>query len=161
MKRIAMWTAVLFVAGCAGGFNASRLVPGQSTSGEVQKALGTPAERRPSSDGETVLWYPLLPYGRVSYAARIGKDDRLIAIEQRITPQNFDKLQPGVSRQGDVRDLLGPPSQDDWFPRQQRQMWAYQAQGPQQAQLYILQFSTDGTLREKYIINDQVSLDGK
>jgi hypothetical protein len=40
-------------------------------------------------------------------------------------------------------------------------MWAYQAQGPQQAQLYILQFSTDGTLREKYIINDQVSLDGK
>ena len=89
-----MWTAVLLVAGCAGGFNASRLVPGQSMSGEVQKALGTPAERQPSPDGETVLWY--------------------------------------------VRDLLGPPSQDDWFPRQQRQMWAYQAQGPQQAQLYVL-----------------------
>ena len=160
MERIAMWSAVLLVAGCA-SFNPGRLVPGESTSAEVQKAMGTPAERRPGADGETVLWYPLLPYGRVSYAARIGRDDKLIAVEQRLTAQNFDRLQPGVSRESDVHDLLGPPSQDDWFPRQQRQMWAYQAQGAQQPQLYILQFSKDGTLREKYIINDAVSLDGK
>ena len=26
------------------------------------------------------LWFPRLPSGRVSYAARIGKDDRLIAV---------------------------------------------------------------------------------
>ena len=123
--------------------------------------MGAPAERRPGPNGETVLWYPLLPYGRVSYAARIGKDDRLIGVEQRITQENLDRLQPGMARQSDVRDLLGPPSQDDWFPRQQRRMWAYQAQGAQQAQLYILQFSQDGVLREKYVINDSVSLDGK
>lgn len=161
MKRVTMWMVVLFAAGCAGGFNASRLVPGESTGAEVRKVMGTPAEQRAGPDGETVLWYPLLQYGRASYAARIGKDDRLIAVEQRITQDNFDQLQPGVARQNNVRDLLGPPSQDDWFPRQQRQMWAYQAQGAQQAQLYILQFSKDGTLREKYIVNDSVSLDGK
>jgi len=161
MKRILAWTVVLLASGCAGGVNTRGLVPGQSTGSEVQKVMGTPAERRAAPNGETVLWYPLLPYGRVSYAARIGKDDKLVAIEQRLTQQNFDRLQPGVARQDDVHDLLGPPNQNDWFPRQQRQMWAYQAQGAQQNQLYILQFSTDGVLRDKYIINDAVSLDSK
>jgi len=157
MKGIRVLSVVLLLGGCA-AFDASRLVPGQSSGSDVQKALGRPTEKRIAPDGEIVLWYPLR-YARVSYAARIGKDDRLIAIEQRITQQNFDRLRPGLSRQGDVRDLLGPPGQDDFFPRQQREVWAYEAQGVQ-PQLFILQFSADGVLREKYVVDDGVALDG-
>jgi outer membrane protein assembly factor BamE (lipoprotein component of BamABCDE complex) len=89
----------------------------------------------------------------VSYAARIGTDDRLIAIEQRLTREYLDQLKTGVSRESDVRDVLGPPYRIDPFPRMQRDAWTYQAQGIQ-PQLIIVQFSQDHILREAYMIED-------
>ena len=89
--------------------------------------MGPSKDKRAGPNGETVLWFPRLPAGRVSYAARIGKDDKLIAIEQRLTEANVAKLQPGVSRESDVLDLLGPPDRVDKFPRQERDAWSYPA----------------------------------
>jgi hypothetical protein len=42
---------------------------------------------------------------------RIAPDGRLIAIEQRLTPRNMDRLKLGVTRAEvlDLLDLLGPP----------------------------------------------------
>jgi len=144
---------VLLAAGCAGSNDGSGLVPGQSTSADVEKAMGPSAEKRAGPDGETVLWFPRLPYGRVSYAARIGKDDKLIAVEQRLTRENLAKLKPGAARESDVRDLLGPPNRIDPFPRLQRDAWSYQAQG-MNPQLIVTQFSKDGVLREAFMIDD-------
>jgi len=160
MKRVTFLALVLLAAGCA-GYDGRTLVPGQSTAEEVEKLMGPSADQRRGPNGETVLWYPRLPAGRVSYAARIGTDNRLIAIEQRLTPENFDRLKRGASTQNDVRDLLGPPGRVDQNARREREVWSYEAQG-MQPQLIVLQFSTDGVLREKYMIDDpdQVSKDG-
>ena len=153
MKRIIAATLVLLGAGCAGTDSGSSLVPGQSTAAEVEKEMGKVAERTAGPDGGSVLWFPSQPYGRVSYAARIGKDGKLIAVEQRLTPENLAQIQPGKSRKEEVRAILGPPWRVDQFPRMQREAWTYAAQGmnPQQ---YIVQFSSDGIVRERFSIDD-------
>ena len=143
------------LAGCA-GYDGRSLVPGQASAAEVEKVMGPAADKRTVA-GETVLWYPRLPYGRVSYAARIGKDDKLIAVEQRLTRENLQKLQPGVSRTSDARDVLGPPQRVDPYPRLEREVWTYQAQDID-AQLIVVQFSADGVLREAYMFNDPAFL---
>ena len=140
------------LAGCA-GYDGGNLLPGQSTGAEVEKAMGQPAERRSGANGETVLWFPRLPYGRASYAARIGADGRLIAVEQRLTRENFETLKPGVSRASDVRDVLGPPHRIDNFPRHQRDAWSYPAQEVV-AMLIVVQISPDDVVREAYMVND-------
>jgi hypothetical protein len=152
--------AALLLAGCA-GYDGGSLSPGQSTGAEVEKVMGPSQDKRAGPGGETVLWFPRLPAGRVSYAARIGKDDRLIAVEQRLTKENLAKLQPGLSRESDVRDLLGPPNRVDKFPRQQRDSWTYQAQGVE-PMLIVVQLSSDGVVREAYMMNDPAmqALDG-
>jgi hypothetical protein len=143
---------VAALAGCA-GYDGGRLVPGQSTGAEVEKVMGPSKDKRAGPDGETVLWFPRLPAGRVSYAARIGKDDRLIAVEQRLTREYLEQLKPGLSRESDVRDVLGPPYRMDPYPRMQRDAWTYQAQGIQ-PQLIVVQFSRDHILREAYMFDD-------
>jgi hypothetical protein len=141
---------VLFTAGCASDFRS--LVPGQATGEDVERVMGPAAEKRAAANGETVLWFPQ-PGARANYAARIGKDGRLIAVEQRLTRENLDQVKRGVSREADVRDLLGPPKRIDAAPRQQRSVWTYDAQGPE-PQLIVVQFSADGVAREAYMFND-------
>lgn len=144
--------AALLLAGCA-GYDGRTLVPGQSTQAEVERLMGPSADRRPGPNGETVLWFPRLPAGRVSYAARIGADGKLIAVEQRLTPESLAKLQPGVSRESDVRDVLGPPERIDPSPRAEREIWTYHAHDIQPS-LIVVQFSRDGVMREKYMFDD-------
>jgi hypothetical protein len=154
MQRIIALAAVLLGAGCAGsGYDGGSLVPGQSTGEEVEKAMGPSKEKRAGPGGETVLWFPRLPWGRVSYAARIGKDDKLIAVEQRLTKENLAKLKPGVSRESDVRDVLGPPQRIDWFGLKQVNSWTYQAQGVE-PQIIVVDVAKDGVVREAYMIDD-------
>jgi hypothetical protein len=152
LQRIIALAVVVLGAGCA-GFDGGNLVPGQSTGAEVEKSMGPSADKRAGPNGETVLWFPRLPAGRVSYAARIGKDGRLIAIEQRLTKENLDKLKPGVSREADVRDLLGPPSRVDAFPRRQVDAWTYEAQGIE-PQIMVVELSKDGVVSAAYMYDD-------
>jgi len=160
MKLWFVALTLIVVAGCA-GYDGRSLTPGLSTGAEVEKLMGPSAEKRAGADGETVLWFPRLPYGRVSYAARIGKDDKLIAVEQRLTRENVGNLKVGVSSEKDVRDLLGPPSRVDWFERKQVNMWSYQAQGIE-PQLIVVELSKDGVVRAAYMFNDpaMISPDG-
>src|SRR5262245_31375434 len=123
MKRIIALAAVLLGAGCAGSYDGSALAPGQASAAEVEKAMGTVAARTQGADGETVLWFSRQPAGRTIYAARIGKDDKLIGVEQTLTPENLAKIQPGKSTESDVRGILGPPWRIDPFPRMQRVAW--------------------------------------
>ena len=158
MRRIAAIGLVVLASGCS-GYDGRTLSPGRSTGAEVERLMGPAADKRAGADGETVLWFPRLPYGRVSYAARIGKDDKLIAIEQRLTPENLQQLRPGVSRESEVRDLLGPPNHVDWFERKQINAWTYQAQGIE-PQLIVVELSKDGVMRAAYMFNDPSMLAG-
>jgi hypothetical protein len=157
MKRIIALAVVLLGAGCA-GYDGGNLVPGTSTMAEVEKDMGPSKDQRPGPNGETVLWFPRLPDGRVSYAARIGKDGKLIAIEQRLTRANLELLKPGVSRENDVRDLLGPPQTIQWFERQQVNAWSYNAQGIE-PQIMVVELSKDGVVRRAYMYDDPQFVD--
>src|SRR5919108_2708323 len=97
MKAILVLAAALLAAGCA-SYDGRGLVPGQSSLSDVEKKMGRPADKRAGPGGETVYYFPRLPWGYATYAARIGPDGRLVALEQRLTEENIKMLKPGATR---------------------------------------------------------------
>jgi hypothetical protein len=151
---VTRWIAVLaLLAGCA-SYDGRGLVAGRSTESDVLAVMGAPAERRAGPDGETVLWYPRLPYGRASYAARIAADGRLVSLEQRLTEENLTRLERGKTTAEAVHDLFGPPNKVNQFPRLQREIWTYQMPAVTEWKVLYVQFSPDHVLREYYYMDD-------
>jgi hypothetical protein len=149
MKRIVVF---LLLAGCA-SMDGAGLVPGRSTADDVEAAMGRAADKRPGAGGETVYYYPRLPWGYATYAARIAPDGKLVAIEQRLTLENADKLKQ--MRTHEVRDLLGPPFE----PMKDlggREIWTYPMRipGDPTPKWLLVHFSADGAVRETRLIDD-------
>jgi len=146
---------LLLAAGCA-SYDGRGLVPGQSTVADVEALMGRADDKRPAAGGETVYYYSRLPYGNATYAARIAPDGKLIALEQRLTLENMDKLKPGVTRAEEVLDLLGPP----YRPMKQAstgvEIWTYPflVPGFRLPRWFLAHISPDGILREKNMIDD-------
>ena len=146
---------VLALAGCA-SFDGHNLVPGQSTVNDVVATMGQPADKRIGAEGETVYWYPQLPWGHASYAALIASDGRLIRVEQRLTEANVSKIVKGVSA-AEVRDLLGPPFEPGVYHPLEREVWTYpmRIQGASLPKWFVVQLSLDDhTVRETYLMDD-------
>jgi hypothetical protein len=145
---------LFFLSGCA-SFDGHTLIPGQSTQRDVEATMGLPADKR-VVQGETIYWYPQLPYGHASYAARIAPDGHLIAVEQRLTEANIAKVVKGVSAT-EVRDLLGPPYQPTVFARLEREIWTYpmRMQGYMYPKWFVVQLSLDDhVVRESFLMDD-------
>ena len=145
----AAFPLLLVAAGCA-SFDGYNLKPGQATSADVERTMGTPAETR-KVGGDTLLYYPRQPWGYDAYVARIGQDGRLIGIEQRLTDANVAKIVPNVTTGQQVRDLLGPPWQTSHYDLSGRTVWTWYMHefgdsGPPM-QLDV-QMSPDGVVRE-------------
>jgi hypothetical protein len=153
MKSIAVFVLVLALAGCA-GFSGSGLVPGQSSADEVEALMGPAVETRQDPGGETVRYYSRLPYGRQMYAARIGPDGKLLALEQRLTDANVGKLRPGISRAEEVRALIGPPYRVETFHRLEREIWSYKMYSEFSPKDLYVQFSRDRIVREVIVVDD-------
>lgn len=123
--------------------------------------MGPAAEVRKEPGGETLRYYSRQPYGREIYAARIGRDGKLAALEQRLTEDNLAKLRIGSTREENVRELLGPPYRIDEFPRMPRQVWTYKMySGGFPKDLYV-QFSPDGLVREVMMTDDPELVRGR
>jgi hypothetical protein len=146
---------LLLAAGCA-SYDGRGLVPGQSSAAEVEAVMGPAADKRPAAGGETVYYYPSLPFGYATYAARIAPDGKLIALEQRLTPENMDKLKPGVTRAEEVLDLLGPPYRPMKQATSGDEIWTYPFRIPgfPLGRWFVVRISPDGMLREKNMIDD-------
>ena len=158
MKSIASYASpflVLALSACI-GVTGRALVPGESTTTEVDARLGPVSEVRSAVDGETVRYYSRQPWGRETYAARMGADGRLRKLEQVLTADNVAKLHAGTSGPKEVRDLLGPPYSIETNPRLQREIWSYKLQAltPSPKDL-VVQFSRDGLVREIYMLDDE------
>src|SRR5262245_55561301 len=148
--------AALLIAGCA-SFDGYSLTPGQSKAEEVEKAMGTPAEKRAGPGGENWFYYPRQPYGRKTFVARIAPDGRLIALEQRLTDENVAKIIPNTTSADQVRDLFGPPYQAQRFERMERDIWTWHMRrygDPGIPVALNVQMSMDGVVREVYIIDE-------
>jgi len=105
----------LALAGCRDS-SGRGLVPGQSSAEEVEALMAPRADTRQGPGGETVRYYSRLPYAGETYAARIGSDGKLRALEQRLTDENVAKLRPGVSRADEVRDSDRPAISRRYIP---------------------------------------------
>ena len=58
--------------------------------------------------GARTFEYNRQPAGTVNYMITIGQDGKMSALRQVLTPQNFAKVQPGMSME-QVRKMLGKP----------------------------------------------------
>jgi len=146
---------LLLLAGCA-SFEGRGLVPGQSTAADVESAMGRAADKRVGAGGETVYYFPRLPWGYQTYAARIAPDGKLIALEQRLTEDNIKKLKPGVTRGDEVRDLLGPPFEPMKQARTGKEIWTYPMRIPgyPTPKWFLVHVGPDGVVSETYLIDD-------
>jgi hypothetical protein len=155
MKTLPALCLALALAGCA-SWDGRGLVPGQSTSAEVQSVMGTPAEKRQVA-GETWYFYPRQPFGRTTFVARIAADGRLIAVEQRLTDENVAKIIPNTTNAEQVRDLFGPPWSTMRVDRMDRDIWTWHMRrfgDPGIPVSLNVQMSPDGVVREVYIIDE-------
>jgi len=153
MKAMKSLALALLLAGCA-GYSGRGLAPGQSSAAEVEAVMGPAAAKRPGPDGETVLWFPRMPYGDGSYAARVGADGRLVAIEQRLTEENIARIERGKTTADQVLDLVGPPYRVDQFARMEREIWTYKMQVFPFPKALFVQLSPDRVVREVYYMDD-------
>ena len=142
-------------AGCA-SFDGRGLTPGVSTVGDVERVMGTAAERREVA-GESWYYYSRQPYGRKTFVARMDADGRLVAIEQRLTDENVAKIIPNTTRAEQVRDLMGPPWSAQRYERLERDIWTWHMRrfgDPGIPVQLAVQMSVDGVVREVYIIDE-------
>jgi len=156
MRPFLALVAVLAAAGCA-SFDGRGLATGQSTAADVERVMGTPAERRQVAGGETWFYYPRQPYGRKTFVARMGADGRLLALEQRLTDENVAKIVPNTTRVEQVRDLLGPPWTAQRYQRLERDIWTWHMRrfgDPGIPVQLAVQMSVDGLVREVYLIDE-------
>ncbi|MEA3195169.1 MAG: hypothetical protein QOD26_3502 [Betaproteobacteria bacterium] len=150
------FTASLLIAlaGCA-AYSGAGLAPGVATEAEVEKAMGPSADRRQRADGEVVRYYSRLPAGREMYAARFGRDGKLIAVEQRLTRDVSTRIVAGKSSSDDVRELLGPPYRILSFPRIDSEVWLYPMhEGAVRMTLDVDLFSASRLVREVRLFDE-------
>jgi hypothetical protein len=143
------------LSACA-SFDGRGLVPGQSTVRDVEALMGAPTDKRAGAQGEMVYWYPQIPSGYASFAARIAPDGHLIAIEQRLTEANISKVVKGTSA-AEVRELLGPPYQPGVYHPLEREIWTYpmRMQGYMYPRWFVVQLSLDDhVVREAFLMDD-------
>ena len=153
-KRLIVAIAALAVAGCV-SFDGRGLAPGQATENEVVAQMGPPADRIKLPDGDTMLYFPRQPTGRMMFAARMAPDGRLRSISQLLTEQNLANIVIGTSTRNEVRVILGPPWQTTRFDRQRRDVWQYNMVSNigDDSFLYV-QMSDDGVVREVMVLKD-------
>jgi hypothetical protein len=158
MKTILALGLALTLAGCA-TFDGRGLTPGMSSAADVERVMGAPAEKR-QAGAETWYYYPRQPFGRMTFVARLGPDDRLVAIEQRLTDENVAKIIPNSTHAEQVRDLFGPPYSAQHYARLDRNIWSWHMRryGDPGIPVYLhVQMSPDGVVREVYIIDESSS----
>jgi len=153
-RRWAARMAVLSLAGCASyTLDGRALVPGQSRVNDVKAQLGVPSDRITLPNGSAVWYYATGPMGHTTNAVRLSSDGVVQSVEQVLTVENLAKLVPGVTRDSEVKEVLGPPWRITRLDRQERNVWEYRMYGQEQDDynLYV-QLSDDDTVREVLLL---------
>lgn len=95
--------------------NPASLAPGDAQR-VVEDRLGRPADIQKQPDGSSVWFYPGGRWGRQTWAVRMGPDGRVLGVDQRLTEDNIKRLVPEHTTMQQVRALLGPPTEDVYYP---------------------------------------------
>jgi hypothetical protein len=145
---------VVLLHGCA-TMDGRGLVPGQSTTKDVEALMGAPTERMKLPDGDSTWYYSRQPTGRMMYAVRFSPDGVMRSNEQLLTERNIARLVRDSTTREQARAIVGPPWQVARFDRQQRETWEYFMFNVELYDYFLyLQFSPDGILREVIMLKD-------
>ena len=146
---VALMLASLLGSGCA-GFSLSEVRPG-TPAAHVEATAGPPTDRIAEPDGSSVWLYARNPYGRVTYAVRVGPNGLVRDVEQRLSEENLKKLIVDETTGAQVRALFGPPNLITRFERQQRDIWEYPMipGNPHSWMMLYVDMSYDGIVKEQ------------
>lgn len=152
IRQFAVVLTIALLAGCAS--TGAKLQPG-ATRAEVEKEMGKPTETLARANGDTLLYFSRQPDGRAIFVATIGPDGKLRSeVQQTLNRRNIAGIKAGMQAK-EVRELLGPPGKSGRktvsiaFEPAERDVWEYLWTDVSELRKLFLQFSTDGTLREK------------
>ena len=112
-----------------------KLAIGASTEGDVRAAMGPPETTWEEENGARILEYPKGPEGARTWIFDIDPNGRLTGYHQALAPENFGRIQPGMSKD-DVRRLLGKPRTVVNFNRLKEEVWDYRYLDNQQQRLF-------------------------
>jgi hypothetical protein len=148
--------AVLWLSGCA---TPGSLVPQQSTADDARSRVGLPTDIRFSANGDELWEYARGPAGMQTDVVRIGRDGRVEEVTQLLTPERFDRIVVGKTTKQQMRELLGRPSDLRYLPS--GLVWEWRARvGPENGH-YAVRFDNANVVREKMVLTDPHSDDGK
>lgn len=126
----------------------SKLEEGLSTEADVRQQFGEPTLVVERADGSKRLEYPRQPEGSSNYVIEIGPDGKMSALRQQLHPDNFAKVQPGMSQEA-VRQLLGRPAKTWNFPtKPDETIWDWRYLDGQQRKVFSVTFG-----REQQVIS--------
>jgi outer membrane protein assembly factor BamE (lipoprotein component of BamABCDE complex) len=147
MLRTCVALLAVLLAGCV-SIDGRTLQPGKSTTKQVIAQMGEPGMEVKRPNGDTLLYFPHHPWGRLTYVATLDSKGVLRGVDQRLTYDNIYGIRAGM-RKEEVRELLGPPREVSRLPRQQRDVWEYPWWlGNREKRVLWVQFSDDGVVRE-------------
>lgn len=127
--------------------NISELREGVATEADVRARFGTPEQIWEAQDmaslpvpgvvaepGARTLEYNRQPEGTVNYMITIAPDGRMSALRQVLTPDNFARVQPGMSME-QVRKMLGKPRKVTTYALKQETHYDWRYLNPPNTQM--------------------------
>ena len=123
--------------------------PVPSSKADLRRAWGRPTDIRFTPGAEEIWEYARGPMGRQTFIARIGRDGRVLEVEQVLTEARIAQLRPGYSSSAQVRALLGRPGDVSFYAGTGAEVWEYRIldEASRTARI-LIQYDGDGVVTE-------------
>jgi hypothetical protein len=138
----ALLAAVIGLAGCDNQ-RIAELEEGVATEADVRTRFGQPENIWDAPDGGRVFEYNRQPQGQKNYMITIGRDGKMSALRQVLTPENFAKVQPGMMME-DLRKLLGKPAKVTPYALKRETEWEWRWVQPPNSPMVFTATLNDG-----------------
>ena len=148
-RAFAAMLPALLLAACGG---IQSVVPQQSTLAEVRDRMGVPTDIRFDAQGNELWEYATGPMGYQTWLVRAALDGRVLDVSQLITQAQFAKIVRGTSTKAQVRDLMGKPSEVQYFNGEA--VWSWRMEISPQQGYYSVRFDRNGIATETLVIMD-------
>jgi hypothetical protein len=143
MKRWAWGLALLCgLAGCDPQ-RIGELEEGVSTEADVKARFGEPEMVWPEAGGGRTLEYNRNPTAHKNYMITIAPDGRMTALRQVLNPDNFARIQPGMTVE-QVRRMLGRPMKQTPYDLKNEIAWDWRyMQPPNTSMVFTVWFNRE------------------
>jgi outer membrane protein assembly factor BamE (lipoprotein component of BamABCDE complex) len=120
----------------------NKLGKGVSSEADVRMVMGKPEIVWEEEDGMRTLEYPKGPEGARTWMFTIDRYGKLQDYRQVLTPENFARIQPGLSRD-EVRRMLGKPGSVVQFRRKKEEVWDWRYLDGVDTKMFNVHFDID------------------